>query len=270
VCRFASASYGRSFGTCGERSVGRHMRDVLGDYFEQHKPYVARALRGELQRFEYQVATAAGVTRWYLGSYHPDVVDGFVRGIVAHATDITELKILERELHQAREAAQHLASHDPLTGLPNRLMLDECLATAIVAAATTQRTLAAVTLDVDDFKRVNDDFGHSAGDDLLVAIAQRIRRTLGPDETALRIGGDEFVILWLHEPDTDLAAKAATLVEAINEPVGIMRGRLVPSCSFGIAVYAADGTSPKELLLRSDVALYASKRTGKGRYTLSR
>lgn len=270
VCRFASRSYGTWFGETTERLDGMRMQDVLGPHFPFHRPYLERALRGSMQRFECALPRVDGTTGYLLASYYPDVVDGAVRGIVAHATDVTELKTLERRLKASQAAAQHLASHDPLTGLPNRLVLDERMARAMEETLANGRALAVMTLDIDDFKGVNDCFGHAGGDAMLVEIAARIRDSLGPHDSAFRIGGDEFVILCANRSGYDFRETAAALLGALRRPLLLSGGGIVPTCSLGVAVFPRDAAVAKELLLRSDVALYASKRTGKGRYTLAR
>ena len=127
--------------------------------------------------------------------------------------------------------------------------------------------LALLGVDIDDFKKVNDTYGHSGGDRLLVEIASRMKATLRDVDTVVRLGGDEFTILI---PELDLESQvelvAKRLLTAIKQPFRLESETMVPACSLGIALYPGDGTTPEALMLNSDRALYAAKKSGKNRY----
>jgi len=177
------------------------------------------------------------------------------------------LQRLNDELVAAKAKAESLATHDFLTGLPNRVLMEDRLTQAI-ALVRRRGTLAAVmTLDLDGFKDVNDTYGHGAGDLLLVEIAARLKASVREFDTVIRLGGDEFLIL---SPDVDSREQAERmgerLLEAVRQEARLPQATVRVSCSLGIALYPEDGTQPEELIVHSDRALYAAKRNGKARY----
>ena len=178
-----------------------------------------------------------------------------VQGIVITAHDITERKML-------LESLRHQAHHDSLTGLPNRLVLEDRLDTAISQAQCTGVPTSVLFIDLNDFKMVNDRYGHAMGDELLVAAAERLRETLRIDDTVARIGGDEFVVL-LDGIDRDYAVHVAErLVEALAE-LQVRDRILVQGASIGIAIIR-DNELPADIVLKhADSAMYAVKVTGK-------
>ena len=164
------------------------------------------------------------------------------------------------ELRQAQEQLAHLATHDPLTGLTNRHLFRERVARALDRCGSV--TLALV--DVDDFKIVNDRYGHLAGDEVLVAVARRLRECTGPDDTVARLGGDEFALL-LCGVDVQTARRALGRVTAVLGRSITANGQdITVGVSIGLAE-AAPGDRPSELLHRADLAMYAAKGSGKGR-----
>jgi diguanylate cyclase (GGDEF)-like protein len=154
----------------------------------------------------------------------------------------------------------HLAQHDPLTGLPNRLLLHDRLSRAIASARRRASALAVLFLDVDRFKHVNDYLGHAAGDELLKSIADRLTVRVRDSDTVCRYGGDEFVVL-LPEvaccEDADLSADQ--LLAAIAMPHRVGDQDLHVTASVGVSVYPADGTDAETLLRKADLALLRAK-----------
>jgi diguanylate cyclase (GGDEF)-like protein len=160
--------------------------------------------------------------------------------------------------------ARHLAHHDPLTGLSNRLLFDEMLAHQIDSLARNGGTLAVLALDLDGFKAVNDRHGHPAGDRLLQAVAARITRTLRAVDVAARIGGDEFVVLLAPASTEQAQATAQRLLEALSAPYDGIETRI--SVSIGVAVTdGREAIDPLRLVEQADAALYAAKRQGRSR-----
>ncbi len=170
--------------------------------------------------------------------------------------DITLRKELERQL-------QHQAFHDSLTGLANRALFADRLAHAM-ARQRARRSLAVVFLDLDDFKTVNDSLGHAAGDQLLTAVAERLRGVMRPEDTVARFGGDEFAIL-LEETNRESARRVAERVlAALRSPFDLQGKQVFARGSAGVAV-TQSGTSPEDLLRHADLAMYTAKARGKGR-----
>ena len=188
--------------------------------------------------------------------------DGSFLGYRGTARDITDIEMVNREL-------EHLARHDPLTGLANRATFETRVTDAFRRWQETGEEATLFLLDLDHFKLVNDTFGHSSGDRLLMETAQRLRAHAGPQATVARLGGDEFAIL---EPslarDGAIAEYAAGLAQAISVPVagtdeheGVECG-----CSMGIAVLPDHGGSFSQLMGNADLALYEAKTKGRGRF----
>ena len=164
--------------------------------------------------------------------------------------------------------ARHLAHHDPLTGLSNRLLFDEMLAHHISDMARNGGTLAVLALDLDGFKAVNDQHGHPAGDRLLRSVAERLTHTLRAVDVAARLGGDEFVVLLAPASAEQARATAQRLLEALSEPYEGVSPRI--SASVGVAVAdAASVVDATALMASADRALYDAKRLGKGRVVMA-
>jgi diguanylate cyclase (GGDEF)-like protein len=159
--------------------------------------------------------------------------------------------------------ARHLAYHDSLTDLPNRACFFGLLETALVNASRNKHMVATLFVDLDHFKPVNDTMGHQIGDQLLVAVAERIRVALRHADTVARIGGDEFVILINELEDAHIATKLAQkLVETLAHPF-VLRGQAIHiSASIGVAIYPMDGVDPQILLMHADQAMYRAKCCG--------
>jgi diguanylate cyclase (GGDEF)-like protein len=172
---------------------------------------------------------------------------------------------LERELAGERSKLAHQALHDPLTALPNRVLLYDRLTQALLASGRYGGDVALLFVDLDGFKDVNDQRGHETGDQLLVAVAQRVRRAVRPSDTPARIGGDEFVVLCDRLPEPGEAERVADrILAALREPFVLGAERIVLSASIGIAL-ARPGEGADEIVGRADTAMYAAKRRGDAR-----
>ncbi len=188
--------------------------------------------------------------------------DGIVTSLAGIARDVTELKLKEAYL-------SHRALHDPLTGLPNRVLLLDRLEAALARIRRHKGYLAVLYLDLDRFKTVNDNLGHEVGDRLLHVVARRLQDTLRPSDSVARLGGDEFAAILPDLADPNEATQIAErLLDAIAEPVDLGDGSLVTTASIGIAGAGDDGPSAGELLRRADFAMYTAKDRGRARIEL--
>ena len=185
--------------------------------------------------------------------------DPHVHGLVFTSRDIGERIRFQNEL-------QHQAFHDALTGLANRVLFKDRVEHALAGAARTGVDVAVLFMDIDDFKLVNDSYGHVLGDNLLVQVAQRVRGMLRVSDTAARLGGDEFAILLEGATDLDEACRVAQRVlDLFDEGFSLDSTHLSISVSVGVAVSDGSHTSAEELLRDADVAMYSAKAHGKDR-----
>jgi len=171
------------------------------------------------------------------------------------------------ETKTALEQIRYLGHHDPLTDLPNQVLLEDRLHQALASAQRNQNQTALLFLDLDCFRLVNDSFGHKLGDRLLQVLAERLRRCLRESDTLSRRSGDEFVVLLanLRTPE-NAATVAEKLLRAVAEPVQVDGQELNLTASIGISFYPHDGDTPELLLRNADTALYHAKRNGRNRY----
>jgi diguanylate cyclase (GGDEF)-like protein/PAS domain S-box-containing protein len=173
--------------------------------------------------------------------------------------DITLRKELEKQL-------QHQAFHDSLTGLANRALFRDRVAHALARQARSHGAVSVLFSDLDDFKTVNDSLGHEAGDQLLVAVAERLRAVMRPEDTTARFGGDEFAIL-LEETDRDGTRRAAErILEALRSPFEFHGRQVIMRASIGAAITSDASIEPDDLLRQADLAMYTAKTSGKGRF----
>jgi diguanylate cyclase len=169
-------------------------------------------------------------------------------------------------LEAANRQLRHLATHDALTGLPNRVLLDDRLAQAIVHAERDNQQLAVLVLDLDRFKHVNDSLGHHAGDELLCEVGRRLSGIVRNIDTVARLGGDEFVMLVSPASSKEEAEQVGRrAIEALQAPVMLAGIDLYVSPSVGIAFYPQDGTTSETLLAHADAAMYCAKQRGQKR-----
>jgi diguanylate cyclase (GGDEF)-like protein len=185
--------------------------------------------------------------------------DQTVGGLVLTLRDVTEQHELEEEL-------KYGAFHDALTGLPNRLLFTRQAAAAINEARRTGRTAGVLFFDLDDFKVVNDTMGHNVGDDLLVAVAERLAGSVRQTDMAARLGGDEFALLIEDAADVEaVEAFADRVVKAFNEPFMVNDAEVLATATVGVAT-SQDSADVDELLRHADLALYAAKGAGRRRW----
>ena len=173
--------------------------------------------------------------------------------------DVTERKAMEREL-------TYRAFRDPLTGLPNRTLLEDRLKQAVVRADRSGEQIAVMFLDLDNFKVINDSLGHKTGDELLVAVGRRLQSCLRPSDTVARLGGDEFTILLDVDSGVEEARQVAgRILDEIRIPIVLQGKKLSVNVSIGIAI-GGSGELPEDLLRDADLAMYRAKFSGKAHY----
>lgn len=171
-----------------------------------------------------------------------------------------------RDITDARKREQQLlhdAMHDPLTGLPNRRLLLDRLEQAIVSSERRAKDVSILFIDVDDFKRINENFGHTAADQVLIQIAERLRQSVRRSDTVARIGGDEFAIVasdMSGAPSADCLSRR--VLNAFSEPFIVENERVSISISIGVSMAPRDGITIDDLLTKSDTAMYRAKKQG--------
>ena len=172
-----------------------------------------------------------------------------------------------RGLEAANLQLRHLATHDVLTGLPNRVLLEDRLQQAIAHADRDMRSFALLVCDLDRFKLINDSLGHRAGDELLQEVARRLSTVVRTADTVARFGGDEFVLIGTSVSDAeDAASLASRVMDVMQAPVRIADIDIHTSPSVGIAMYPDDGTTSQALLAHADAAMYSAKQRGRGNF----
>ncbi|MFC4930208.1 EAL domain-containing protein [Massilia sp. GCM10023247] len=231
-----------------------HQGDLLED-----RVLIRQLIDGEIRDFqrETRYVSKGGRPIWVTisASAMREAVSGELRVIIA-VEDISRRK-------QAEEALLRMANHDALTGLPNRTLLQDRLAHAIVQAQRTQRMVGVMFIDLDRFKHVNDSLGHDAGDQMIIEIARRLGKSLRESDTVARQGGDEFVVVLpdLASPE-DAGLVAQKVLAELFQPLMLLGNELFPTGSIGIAIYPRDGQDANALLKAADSAMYRSKANG--------
>jgi diguanylate cyclase (GGDEF)-like protein len=187
-------------------------------------------------------------------------------GVLARCFDRLrrEIKAQMDVLHTKQRELVHLATHDTLTGLPNRMLFMEKLESAIEQASRREEGLAVLFVDLDRFKQINDQFGHSIGDKVLAAVARRLKQVLCSADVVARLGGDEFIVL-IEGPRVAEAAPgiASRIMDTLNEPLLMDGHSMTVGASIGISQFPDDSGTAEELLLNADAAMYAAKSGGR-------
>lgn len=247
------------------RVTGFSKRDAIGRTdFDLFPEKLAELIRKEDQKvMETGVASSLetaipvhGQRRYMLAGRTRLQLEGEEASLLGFAIDINERK--ESELR-----SQYLGSHDALTGLPNRSLLEDRLGHAISHAHRSMRLVAVLFLDLDRFKVINDSLGHKSGDELLCILADRMSQSMREGDTLARLGGDEFVILLEElESESEAAFIAENLLSRIAQPLSLEVQVVTPSASMGISIYPKDGSDAVTLLKNADIAMYHAKNAG--------
>jgi len=260
-CTFANKRYADFFGFLRKELVGKTLNEIIGDIaFADLNEHFDKALVGEPRKYQRMVTLGNGEQRWIEAKLVPHVPeqDQQVPGFYAMAVDITEQRA-------AAERIQHLANHDSLTGLPNRLLFNERLELEIDLARREHYRFALLFLDLDRFKAVNDTFGHHAGDLILQIAAKRIVSQLRASDTVARMGGDEFTIILRDIGELDhVRAIADKIIAALASPFHLQQQdtEIGIGSSIGIAIYPDDAQEDDTLIKLADTAMYEAKARG--------
>ncbi|HET9061368.1 MAG TPA: diguanylate cyclase [Acidimicrobiales bacterium] len=258
---------GRALGDIVGRSiydlVDRRQRKALGERITAR----ASGVRAPGPGLEMRLRRPDGEERWARGRGSLLTVKGEPEGrILLHLSDVTAERAHRQAVEDARDQLAHEARHDPLTGLPNRRALLDRFSD-IASQTSAAAGWAVLFVDLDGFKQVNDCFGHSAGDELLVVVARRILHSVRPGDTVARLGGDEFVVL-ARDVDADGARGIAERVsEAVRSPLSLRDEVVAVTCSIGIAIGKAQIDA--SLVDVADAALYQAKEGGRARWCLA-
>ncbi|MBJ7313091.1 EAL domain-containing protein [Rugamonas sp. CCM 8940] len=207
---------------------------------------------------EYSLVGLDGVARWFSTNGEPVFdADGVFQGYRGTGSEITARK-------QSEQRIQHIAHHDVLTGLPNRVLLQDRLGQAVAYANRSGHPLWVMLIDLDRFKFVNDSLGHKAGDLLLKTVASRLQDSVRESDTVARLSGDEFVAILTEYPDEALTPEvSARIMRAMAQPVQLEGKEFFVTCSIGVAIYQADGTPAQHLIEHADIAMYCAKKQGR-------
>jgi diguanylate cyclase (GGDEF)-like protein/PAS domain S-box-containing protein len=266
---FVNAHFGTFAGIDPERPREESLAAVFGEEFLTRSRTLDRLVfsTGQgLPPYEEEIRDRHGVPHVLLTTKSPlRDADGQVMSVLTTAIDITDRKRAERRL-------RYMAHHDPLTGLPNRLLLQTALQRELARSPSQGGQMFALHfIDLDRFKEINDTRGHPLGDQVLQAVAGRLRHAVRHGDTVARLGGDEFAVVQtrLHEP-REAEALARHVIEALSQPFGVGGETFMLTASIGITLFPEDGRSLEALLRNADLAMYRAKREGGGRYSFYR
>jgi len=239
---------------------------------ERFRAALLAAAKGETVDFlcEYRVPDAHGEWMWMQskGKVAERAENGRAIRMTGTTSNVTERKLAE-------DRVEFLATRDPLTGLPNRMLLNDRLEQGVGNAARKKSRLAFMFIDLDRFKTINDSLGHDVGDELLKRVSARLSACVRATDTVARLGGDEFAVILenLSQGDADGADAyegaqnvADKMISSLAAPIMINGQHLNTSCSIGISVYPSDGQDPQALMKHADVAMYDAKAKGRNNY----
>lgn len=264
--RFVNRNYERWLGVKPEDMLGRTAREVYGaKRYAVLQQRLERALAGQTFSVDHRVrSNVPGKGRWFNIMYMPKVnPDGVVSGVYILSNDITDVI-------DAEGRALFLAEHDELTTLPNRAAFQAAVGRTLAHCRTEASQFAVIFVDVDRFKVINDTLGHAAGDQLLQALAKRMKQVVRGKDLVARMGGDEMCLLLHDVRDASHASEIAErILNALRVPVEIRSGlRHHVTVSAGVAIYPHDGTDVPTLLRHADIAMYRAKAAGRDGFAL--
>ncbi|MDU2063322.1 MAG: EAL domain-containing protein [Sporomusaceae bacterium] len=255
----------RMSGFSREEVIGKKAIDlgIWVDPAERDKMAAEQQRYGSISHMEVPFRRKDGQVRY--GQLSASLI--YVAGEPCHMVvvrDNTEIRLAEKEHRRQDAVIQRMAYYDPLTDLPNRRYLTEWLQEEVDKARQGKTAGFVLFVDLDDLKLVNDTYGHSCGDEIIIATGRRIIETLGNEAFVARVGGDEFVVVLPHGHDYSSAETAVVrLLEVLGKTYTVAETHFHMSASIGIAAYPADGDTMEEVVKNADNAMYAAKRSGK-------
>ena len=263
VIEYVNPKFTQLMGYSAEEAIGNTPRILKGGFLSRdfYKDMWDTVLSGKEWHGLFHNRTKAGALVWELASISPIRDDtGAITHFVGVKEDITELKRLQ-------DQTARMAHYDQLTGLPNRFLFLDRLKQTLVQSKRRDTTFALLYMDLDDFKAINDSYGHAAGDHLLVAVGQRLQGCVRETDTVARMGGDEFTVLLtdIHGLE-DVERIAGMIIQAISNPFPIDDVVCKVGISIGIALFPLDGLDADPLLSTADTALYQVKKGGRNNY----
>lgn len=246
-------------GTLLEQIMNRSPKELLGEEMGDiiANNYKKCLISKKSITYEEELSLPAGERIW-LTTLTPIIEENKVSHIVGSSTDITERKKLEIELEKQ-------ANYDKLTGLPNRRLFFERLERLIIESERDNTQFALIFIDLDGFKDINDNYGHEAGDEVLITVGKRIKKCIRKSDTAARMGGDEYSALLRGIEDKEVISNVVEKIhKALQEVIHIDANECYVNSSIGIAIYPDNGEDRETLLRNADSVMYEVKRNGKG------
>ncbi len=244
-------------------TVGRNVAELVHrDDLEQARAALRRIVEGRqsIEAVEFRLRHRDGMWRTFESLGTNCLANPHIHGVVFNSRDVTDRKVIQQRI-------QHLAYHDNLTGLPNRSLLQDRLAHSIARAERSKRNVAVLFIDLDNFKNINDTFGHDVGDELLRQVSRRLSECVRLDDTIARHGGDEFIVLLDSLEDSRGASVVAQKILSALRQAFILGGtEQHVSGSVGIALYPDDGRDAQTLMKSADTAMFHGKSQGKNTY----
>lgn len=264
-CEALNQAFCNAFGVSKVESEGKYLSALLGsNIFENNiKPYVDKSILGEEVNYSTWLVYSDNKKHYVKIKFFPYKANNGDKyeGVVINLIDITKEKVY-------KDSIEHMAMHDTLTNLPNRTLFYERAYQALSNAKRHNKELSLLFIDLDHFKRINDNYGHDIGDKVLKKISQRMKSRIRNEDTLSRIGGDEFLLLIENiEEKTDIEILAQELLDELVKPIIIDDLNMSLSGSIGIAFYPDDATNLDKLVSFSDKLMYLAKKNGKNTYT---
>jgi diguanylate cyclase (GGDEF)-like protein/PAS domain S-box-containing protein len=258
LVEYANPAFARLFGHPEAAVLGQRLETLLGQQAQDAQQALQAAMQST-QEITLLLRTRHrdGAQLWTQLHVAPvRTLDGEIGHRVCVLTDMTEVIDYQAQL-------EHQANHDALTGLPNRALIHDRMTQALTFSQRFNHPLWLVFIDLDNFKLINDHLGHQMGDQLLCAIADRLRASVQEGDTVARLGGDEFLLLLPVADQRPLASLLQQVQQAVAAPVTLDGQAVTVTCSIGVSVYPDDGAEPEQLLKHADIAMYRAKEAGR-------